>query len=660
MKFFRRFFDPLNKQRSAFFNNQGIALAQQGLLDQAKEHFQKAIDAWPENPQPHINMCNVLTPEGRFAEAKEHIRLALRSNPDPKTQQDAYNNLGRVYLKQNKPREAIKAFDKCLEVYEPDFDICYNLAVTYEGLGEWEKAAEFIETALQYGSRPKVAGRLKPLLEGSYPDPGFRKLIETRRNARDCTERGVGNISEAITLQRTVKEKFDMGAARDPHLVFFIGSGMSLDYPSCLPTAGDILVEILYYLFKTDEAELKALWNETQPGVVETFVQKKIIAQSLENVPVPPFEPIFQALSDGFGQKVMRFVELLEGGNPNMNHMMLAHAIKNGHTVITTNFDRQIEKAWEECFPEKPLKVLIHDLDFQEAIESRKFGGVLAKIHGDLNDFNSLALTLEGIASSSDRSVQIGEGGNISIEMAAFQSAKVHPKTFLSPPKALFLQEAMDIGKTIVMGYSGMDKNDIMPILLSHEGKGIWINHEYNNTAVAHEWAAAQEGRAVLKPSDETEQGFNISRHVSLYFLKKWTDAAETTLVKKREAPPVLFQEALKEWVWRLRLRPGDGLAFWGKLYSQRGDWHTAAKCFEKAATIFEKDLENNEYRWLTTQFNQAAVIRLLQNKRTNTDRDTSSQKTQKNPGPFSINYDISSSKMKKNTFMTTCTGRCC
>ena len=58
---------------------------------------------------------------------------------------------------------------------------------------------------------------------------------------------------------------------------------------------------------------------------------------------------------------------------------MLAYALHKGHSVITTNFDKQIEREFASCFPKETLKVLVTDKEYQEAIDTNQINGVLGK-----------------------------------------------------------------------------------------------------------------------------------------------------------------------------------------------------------------------------------------------------------------------------------------
>ena len=59
-------------------NVQGIALAQQGRLDEAAAWFRHALTLNPEASAAHNNLGNILSMQGNFAEAVTCYRAALK------------------------------------------------------------------------------------------------------------------------------------------------------------------------------------------------------------------------------------------------------------------------------------------------------------------------------------------------------------------------------------------------------------------------------------------------------------------------------------------------------------------------------------------------------------------------------------------------------
>ncbi len=63
-------------------NNLGNALVQEGAVDEAIAHFQKALQIKPDYAEAHINLANALLKKGRVAEAITHLQKNLQIKPD--------------------------------------------------------------------------------------------------------------------------------------------------------------------------------------------------------------------------------------------------------------------------------------------------------------------------------------------------------------------------------------------------------------------------------------------------------------------------------------------------------------------------------------------------------------------------------------------------
>ena len=129
---------------------------------------------------------------------------------------------------------------------------------------------------------------------------------------------------------------------------------------------------------------------------------------------------------------------LLHSRSFNALHAACAETLRKGNVVVTTNFDGLIEEAAVQMgvpFTLAPART--------DAVQ-----GVVFKIHGSLGDLRSLTLTID----------QVGAG--------------------LGPARAAYLQELL-VGKTVlVLGYSGNDPLDILPVLREAAyGRIIWLDH---------------------------------------------------------------------------------------------------------------------------------------------------------------------------------------
>jgi tetratricopeptide (TPR) repeat protein len=134
-------------------NVQGIALAQQGRLDEAAAWFRHALTLDPNSSAAHNNLGNILSMQGSFAEAVTCYRAALGVVPnDART----WNNLSNSLRQLNELDEAIDTARRALAL-EPNFaDAHTNLGIALEAKGEpeLEKALFHCESAVQL--RPEL------------------------------------------------------------------------------------------------------------------------------------------------------------------------------------------------------------------------------------------------------------------------------------------------------------------------------------------------------------------------------------------------------------------------------------------------------------------------------------------------------------------------
>ena len=440
-----------NPMQSHNLNLEGIRLAQEGSLKEALQKFEKAIEFNPIDPNPRISISNILISDGRFTEAEKQLLKALELKPSRENEQNLYNNLGNLYVSKKNFSKALEYYQKSISVYQSDEQIYVNLAQCLEQLGEWGEALKYFEYSNKCSVNQKATLGIRRIQERISRSEEMESILNAYKS-EDYFFPKCGNLS------LSEKEKKIIEVLDDSSTAFFIGAGISFPYPSCLLKASDILRVIYHFFYELDKVEISNILQINNEEEAYKKLCCELLGMKFDGIEADlcmlPFEPTFQALYDSFGSPVIRFVDLLKIGQPNIHHRMLALVLKNGHTVITTNFDQKIESALNDI----NIKILITDKDFQYAIDNSMYEGVLAKIHGDISDYGSLALTMSSVAAGSDRSMMVGD--DIHTKKAEEQAQKIAPGTFLSIPKALWLQNILKQKKICVMGYSGSDAAD--------------------------------------------------------------------------------------------------------------------------------------------------------------------------------------------------------
>jgi tetratricopeptide (TPR) repeat protein len=121
----------------------GVHLSEQGKYDQAAEHFQAALQAYPEYADARYGLAMVLAEQGKTQDAIDQLQAAIRMRPYDVW---AHNGLGAVYWQLGRIEEAAAEYTETLRL-DPDFvDAHSNLGTALLAQGKPEEAtAQFAE-----------------------------------------------------------------------------------------------------------------------------------------------------------------------------------------------------------------------------------------------------------------------------------------------------------------------------------------------------------------------------------------------------------------------------------------------------------------------------------------------------------------------------------
>ncbi|MBD69746.1 hypothetical protein CMK21_06440, partial [Candidatus Poribacteria bacterium] len=181
----------------------GLALQEQGELDQAIQAYHRALEINPNYSEAYNNLGNVLKEQGKLDDAVLAYRSALGINPD---YSEAHNNLGLVLLLQGNFSSGWREYEwrlKCKELgfflNKRDFpQVLWNgsdlngktiLVWAEQGIGDEIMLASMLPTLLKMNSNIIVEcdKRLVPLFQRSFPfiqfvpreDSANPKLLDT-------------------------------------------------------------------------------------------------------------------------------------------------------------------------------------------------------------------------------------------------------------------------------------------------------------------------------------------------------------------------------------------------------------------------------------------------------------------------------------------------
>lgn len=223
-------------------------------------------------------------------------------------------------------------------------------------------------------------------------------------------------------------------------VVFLCGAGISMDPPSSLPTV---------HAFIKNISEECCLSKNTREKLLAQFWNTNY-----------RFECLIDEIRKHLDSKLL-VAKLLESPTYNRNHFFLAKMLEKGASVITTNFDNCIEHAVADSSMNYDLKnrLVYNGADIN--LSNLTFpNNKLVKIHG------SHPLNEE-------------EEGELVITISAL--AKTTNAFSMLPNFKDFLFQLLCNKTLVVLGYSGSDDFDVVPLLREAQIREIiWIGYNPN------------------------------------------------------------------------------------------------------------------------------------------------------------------------------------
>jgi tetratricopeptide (TPR) repeat protein len=158
-------------------NNLGIALAERGQVDEASEHFRRALEIMPDHAEAHNNLSLALQRQGELDESIAHAQTALRLNPN---YAECHFNLGNALSQKGQAEEAIAHFRRALEIH-PDYTKAHiNLGIALLGERRLDEAELHFRRALEI--EPDHIGASQNLGVALYEQGKTREALEQWRD----------------------------------------------------------------------------------------------------------------------------------------------------------------------------------------------------------------------------------------------------------------------------------------------------------------------------------------------------------------------------------------------------------------------------------------------------------------------------------------------
>jgi len=225
--------------------------------------------------------------------------------------------------------------------------------------------------------------------------------------------------------------------------IFLVGAGISIDPPSNIPDGGKIIDILLKWIARNENDFIKLKdYKDYSDGKNKIslfdFLRFELLLKEIYQI-----EP-----------EILDMLSILEnGGFSNTNHYFLSAMIKEGATVLTTNFDNRIEDACEDINYEPTSLYLpkLNNFDKNKNYNYIKLHGTFPKI--DKYNKNIPVGTL----------TQIGKTGFAFHKLPIFKE---------------YIEKKLIDKTLIVIGYSASDSFDVVPLLEDIEFKQIiWLEY---------------------------------------------------------------------------------------------------------------------------------------------------------------------------------------
>ncbi len=156
-------------------SNAGWTYALAGQYEQAVETLKKTIEIDPNFPRTHFRLGQVYEQHGQYAMAIDEFEQAVKlSGGDPYYE----GSLGHAYGASGRLREARSVLENLQERIGKQYVPPYAIALIYVGMGERDKAFQWLQKAVNDRSTSLVFLRSDPELASLHSEPRFAQLAK--------------------------------------------------------------------------------------------------------------------------------------------------------------------------------------------------------------------------------------------------------------------------------------------------------------------------------------------------------------------------------------------------------------------------------------------------------------------------------------------------
>ena len=255
---------------SEAYNSLGIALKNEGMLEDAIEAYKKAIKINPKYPQTYNNLAVALSSTGKNQEAFEAYQTALSLEPDNPY---IFQNIGILLKKQGKLQEALIAFQQAAALFPDYADAYHNIGSTHIEMGNLERALPALQRAAQLDPSNHSASFMAAALSGENPKSAPPEYVKELFN--QYSKRFDTHLTHQLSYKtpQLLKNKLIEAIGKNSKFekVLDLGCGTGL--------AGEVFRESAEYLVGVDismdmisVAEKKAIYDQCYVSEINEFL----------------------------------------------------------------------------------------------------------------------------------------------------------------------------------------------------------------------------------------------------------------------------------------------------------------------------------------------------------------------------------------------------
>ena len=164
--------DPTRSSELSFI---GFVYLLGGQYDDAIQWYLKAIERSPANITPRLNLGEAYLAKGMYKESIAELKRVVASDSTPEAW-DRYPVLAFAYAVSGNRDEALKILAEQKRLAKQRYINPYNFAIIYTGLGDKDRAFEYLNKAFEEG-KPLLHVPVRPLFESLRSDPRYKELL---------------------------------------------------------------------------------------------------------------------------------------------------------------------------------------------------------------------------------------------------------------------------------------------------------------------------------------------------------------------------------------------------------------------------------------------------------------------------------------------------